>query len=138
MVRKFYFDTSIWLDLFENRDEPNLLKGTWARKLITKIISKDDKVVYSDLTLTELNDAGYSEYDIEELLKPLGKILIFLETTDKQLGKGTDLSAKRDVPKGDAIHALIARDSGADLVSLDKHFDLLSDIIKRYSSRELV
>jgi len=137
-VRKFYFDTSIWLDLFENRDEPNLLKGTWARKLITKIISKDDKVVYSDLTLTELNDAGYSEYDIEELLKPLGKILIFLETTDKQLGKGTDLSAKRDVPKGDAIHALIARDSGADLVSLDKHFDLLSDIIKRYSSRELV
>lgn len=137
-MRKFYFDTSIWLDLFENRDEPNLLKGTWARKLITKIISKDDKVVYSDLTLTELNDAGYSEYDIEELLKPLGKILIFLETTDKQLGKGTDLSAKRDVPKGDAIHALIARDSGADLVSLDKHFDLLSDIIKRYSSRELV
>ncbi len=26
-AKKFYFDTSIWLDFFENRDEPNLPKA---------------------------------------------------------------------------------------------------------------
>ena len=36
MNEKFYFDTSIWLDFFEDRNEPNLPKSDWARKLVTK------------------------------------------------------------------------------------------------------
>jgi len=35
---RYYLDTSIWIDLFEKRDEPNLPKGTWAQNLFDKII----------------------------------------------------------------------------------------------------
>jgi len=38
MEKRFYLDTSIWLGFFEERDEPNFPKGTWAKKLIKKII----------------------------------------------------------------------------------------------------
>ncbi len=54
MEKRFYFDTSIWLDFFENRDEPNFPKGTLAKKLIDKIIKEDWKIIYSDLNLMEL------------------------------------------------------------------------------------
>ena len=48
MADKYYFDTSIWLDFFEDRNEPNLPKSKWARELVNKIIENDDKVLYSD------------------------------------------------------------------------------------------
>ena len=83
MEKRFYFDTSIWLDFFENRDEPNRPKGTWAQKLMKKIISKNDKIVYSDLTIIELNNTGYSSYDFEYLLELLKHSLIFVEATDE-------------------------------------------------------
>ena len=138
MERRFYFDTSIWLDFFEKRDEVNLPKSTWARRLISKIISKNDKIVYSDLTVIELGEAGYSNYDLEELFKSLALVLIFVEATDKQLGRSKDLSLKRKVPHKDALHALIARDNGAVLVTLDHHFKNMEDIIKPYRTNELI
>ena len=138
MEKRFYFDTSIWLDFFENRDEANLPKGTWAKKLISKIISKNDKIVYSDLAVIELGEAGYSDYDLEELFRSFGNLLIFVEATDKQLGKSKDLAFKRKVPRKDALHALIARDNGAVLVTLDHHFRSLQDIVKSYRTNELL
>ena len=59
MQRKYYFDTSIWLDFFEKRDEPNFPKGTWAKELINKIIKEDDKILFSDNNLLELINIGY-------------------------------------------------------------------------------
>jgi len=49
MTEKYYLDTSIWLDLFENRNEPNLPKGELAHKLFNKITENNDKLFYSDL-----------------------------------------------------------------------------------------
>lgn len=37
MAERFYFDTSIWLDFLEKRDEPNLPKSAWVKDLIEKI-----------------------------------------------------------------------------------------------------
>ncbi|MEK6824380.1 MAG: PIN domain-containing protein, partial [Nanoarchaeota archaeon] len=138
MEKRFYFDTSVWLDFFENRDEPNLPKGAWARKLISKIISKNDRILYSDLTIIELEEGGYSRYELDSLIMPLRKILIFLEATDKQIGISKDLSLKRKIPRKDALHALIARDSRAVLVTLDHHFKQITDIIVSYRTNELL
>lgn len=137
-MKKYYFDTSIWLDLFENRDEPNLPKGRWAKELIEKIIAEDSKIVYSDNNIYEFNAIGYSSEDIRNKLQPLKAILIFAESTEKQIRKSKDLSLKRDVPKRDALHALIARDNKAILVTLDKHFQKLHDIIKPKNTKELI
>ena len=130
MTKKYYLDTSIWLDFFENRNEPNLPKGDWAHKLLNKITENNDKAIYSDIVILELGVAGYQSHEIEKLFEKIKQILIFVESTEKQARKAKDLASKRDIPKGDALHALIARDNKATLVTLDNHFKKLLDITK--------
>ena len=134
----YYLDTSIWLDFFENRDEPNLPKGTWARELVNKVIKDGNKILFSDNNILELINIGYSEFEIEKLLQSLKPIITFIESTEKETGKAKDLAQKRDVPKRDALHALIARDNNAILITLDNHFKKLIDITKFHSPREFI
>lgn len=138
MVEKYYLDTSIWLDFFEDRDEPNLPKGRWAHELLKKITNSDAKAVYSDHNIFELGLAGYSSFEIDDMFKPIKPILLFVESTQKQIGKARDLALKRNIPKGDALHALIARDNKAILVTLDKHFREVLDIIKPKRPQDLI
>ena len=136
--KRYYLDTSIWLDFIENRDEPNMPKGDWAKKLIKKIIEEDSRIILSDANMLELNDVGYSQYDIEDILNPLDKIILFIEADAHQIGKARDLSERRKVPKRDALHAILARDNSAILVTLDAHFKELDDISKTYTSKDLI
>ena len=138
MTEKYYFDTSILLDFIEDRDEPNLPKGEWAHELINKIIKMDAKLLYSDHNLIELEVAGYSSYEIDNIFSKIKSILVFVESTEKQFGKAKDLSLKRNIPKGDALHSLIARDNKAILVTLDKHFRKLEDIAKPNRPQDLI
>lgn len=138
VLKEFYFDTSIWLDFIEGRDEPNFPKGTWAKKLINKIIKHDCKILFSDNNMLELINIGYLEYEIEEILNTLKPIIKYVESTEKQVGRAKDLAQKRDIPKRDALHALIARDNHAILITLDNHFKKLIDIIKPHSPREFI
>ena len=86
----------------------------------------------------ELGVAGYQPYEIEELFEKIKPILIFVESTEKQTRKAKDLASKRDVPKGDALHALIARDNKAILITLDNHFKKLLDIIKPKRPQDII
>lgn len=138
MTEKYYPDTSIWLDFFENRNEPNLPKGDWAHKLLDKITEKDDKIIYSDIIILELGVVGYQPHEIEKLFDKIKPILIFVESTEKQARRAKELSSKRDIPKGDALHALIARDNKATLITLDNHFKKLLDITKPKRPQDLI
>lgn len=138
MAKRFYFDTSIWLDLFENRDEPNFPKGTWARELIKNIAGDEHELVYSDLNLIELEEIGYSYYELENLLKSFSLLLIFIESNSNQIKRAKDLSAKRLVPRKDALHALIARDNECILITFDNHFQSLKDIIIPHKTNEFI
>lgn len=139
MNKKYYFDTSIWLDLFENRDEEHLPKGKYAWELMKKIIVEDAVIVYSDFIITELIEGyGYPPYKAEALFQPFQRIIFFVYSTEKQNTKAQDLSAKRKIPFGDALHAFIARDCQAQLVTRDKDFQKLIDIILTKKPEELI
>ncbi|MBI4439897.1 PIN domain-containing protein [Candidatus Woesearchaeota archaeon] len=138
MARKYYLDTSIWLDFFEDRNEPNIPKGEWARKLLAKVTENNDKIVYSDIIVLELGIAGYSPHEIEGLFREIGPILLFTESTEKQVRKAKDLSNKRNLPQGDALHALISRDCRATLVTLDRHFKKLLDIAEPTMPQDII
>ena len=138
MDEKFYFDTSIWLDFLEKRNEPNLPKGEWAKKLVERIINSNNKILFSDVNMLELGGVGYSEFEIEELIEGFQGLLIYIESSESEIGKARDLSQKRDVPKQDALHALIARDNKSILVTLDSHFKKLEDISKPHSPKEFI
>src|SRR3989344_5482833 len=111
MEKRFYFDTSIWLDFFENRNEPNLPKGDFTTKLINNISNNNFKIVYSEVVKNELIAMGYSHYDVDYLFSPLKEMLRYIESNNKQFGKAKDLSKKRKIPIFDALHSILARDS---------------------------
>jgi len=138
MGERYYFDTSIWLDFFENRDEPNFPKGKWVQEFVERIIEANGKIVYSDLVLVELQVGGYSSFEVEVLFKQLKSVLVFIESTEKFQRKAKDLAGKRNVPKGDALHALLAREAKATLISFDRHFKELQDIVKTKKPQEVM
>ncbi len=138
MFEIYYFDTGIWLDFFENRDEPNIPKGKWAKTLIEKIIEENGRIVLSEVIKNEMITLKYSRYEIDELFFPFSKLLVNIYSTKKQFRRAKDLSKKRKIPIFDALHALIARDNRAIMVSLDKHFDKLLDIVKYRKPYELI
>ncbi len=138
MTKNYYLDTSIWLDFFEDRDEPNFSKGKLTHKLLNKIIKEDSKIIYTNLIFKEMRDFGYTYFELKYLFKPFNKILIYTRPTKKQYGKAKDLAAKRKVPLVDAIHALIARDNKAVLITRDHHFKRLLDITKSKRPEDLI
>lgn len=136
-MAKYYLDTCIWLDFFDERDEPHLAKGRLARKLIERIINNNDRITYSIIILKEMSSGGHDFYDCKRIFAPLKRILVFCQARDFQYRKAKDIANKRDVPIADAVHAIIARDNGAILVSRDRHFKKLKDIVIAKSPEEI-
>ena len=91
MRKRFYFDTSIWLDFLEDRNESNMPKSDWAKELVKKINSKGDDILFSDNNMIELVQLGYSEFEIDELFKRLENNVIHVEATERQIGIAKDL-----------------------------------------------
>lgn len=134
----YYIDTCIWLDFFEDRNEPDFLKTDIAHDLLARIIKDGDVILVSDIVIAELESVGYSRYEIEAFFRPLRALVVFVESSDKDFGIARDLAAKRSVPRGDALHALIARRHKAAFISYDTDFQKLRDIIRTHAPREFV
>ncbi len=125
-MNNYYLDTSIWLDYSELREE----NGEKALRLIISLIIDNAIIIYSDLILKELRNVLLTETEINNLLgiaRPdnIKRVHIFKE----QLTEAKKIAKQRDVPLGDAIHVVVARDNEAILVSRDKDFDKLRDIV---------
>lgn len=134
-MRSYYFDTSIWLDYYLKREE----NGEAARKLILKIVKEGDIIVYSDLTLRELKKLEIFESEINEMLriaKPDN--LKRVHSTKEQREEAKSLALKRKISKGDALHAILARDNETQLVSRDQDFEKLKDVVRAKLPEEII
>jgi len=121
MVR-CYLDTCIWRDYFENRSDRFRPLGEWAFALIKNILNEEGIILYSDLIEDELK-MTYSETEIKNLLSIAPKeILIKINSSPKQLKEAVLYSKKFNIPKKDALHAILASDNDAILITRDKHF----------------
>ena len=138
MAEKYLIDTSIWVDLYEDRkgyqNEP---LGDFAFKLFCKIKAKEDKIVITDLTIREL-EMNYSIEEIKGIMKPFEDILEKLVASKEQRDEAKKLAEERKVPKGYALHAVLARDNKFILVSRDKHFKELTDISEHHKPEEII
>ena len=83
-------------------------------------------------------ETRYSADEIRGLMLPFSKILEKTELSSEQEKEAGIISQKRNLPKGDAIHAILARDNKAILVSRDKHFQLLKDICIVMKPEEII
>ena len=136
MVKKYYFDTSIWIDIYDKRG----YNGEIALQLMKKIIIENSFVIYSDMNITEFGDVGLSTFEINQMLsiaKP--DHIKRVHPTRDQIIEAKRLAKQRNVPRGDALHAVLARDHGAQIVATDmKDFNKLKDVTRMKKPEELV
>jgi hypothetical protein len=130
---KFYLDTSIWIDFYEDRkgynDEPI---GEYAWKLLSMIMSESHQIVLSNINLFELQKY-FSAEDINGMFRQFENIIIKVFHTKEQFILAGKISAERNVPRGDVLHALISKDNSAIFIARDHHFRLLIDITEYYT-----
>jgi predicted nucleic acid-binding protein len=128
MAEKYLIDTSIWIDFYEDRKgfqgEP---LGDFAFKLLARIKAKQNKIVITDLTIREL-EMNYTLPEINGMMKAFEGILDKMIASQEQRNEAKKIAEERNVPKGDALHAILARDNKLILISRDKHFKQLTDI----------
>ncbi len=138
MAEKYYVDTSIWIDLVEDRrgynDEP---LGDYALQLFVMIKAKKHKMVITDLLIREL-ESNYSLEAINGMMLPFQKIMEKVFVTKEQRDEAKRIAEERNLPPGDVLHAIVARDNNYILVTRDKHFKELGDITKHYKPEEII
>ena len=124
-MRYFYFDTSIWLDVYEKRGR----NGEVAFEFLTKIIDEDSLVLFSNLIISELKNLGYSKETIIDVIKILPyENVRKIEISRSQLDEAKKVSLIKEIPKKDALHAILCRDNYAQLISRDAHFNKIKYI----------
>ncbi len=137
-MKKFYLDTSIWIDIYEDRrgfhNEP---LGKYGLKLLYQIKNKGYILVISDILLIEL-EGRYSLAEINGMFKFFEDHIEKVKSTTEQTGEARKLSNNRNVPMGDALHAILARDNELILITRDNDFKKLKDISKFSKPEEFI
>jgi predicted nucleic acid-binding protein len=118
---RYYIDTCVWIDFVEDE--------SYAVNVFLKIITDEDIVLMSRIIAKEF--FRYKKYEnIASLVKILDSknLIENVSIYSVQENEATILSKDRDIPEPDALHAILARDNDAVLVTRDKHFLKLKDI----------
>ena len=136
MTKKYYMDTNIFRDYYENRVDKFKPLGSFANKLFQRIIKENNKVIISDITESELK-VVYTEEEIQNILASLKQeqLIEHIKISERQVKEAINLSKEKNVPFADAAHAILARDNDAILVTRDKDFNKLFHI-KEYKKPE--
>ena len=99
MLNEYLIDTSIWIDLYENRESKKERLGDHAFRLLLIIKAKGEIIVITDFLIREL-EMNYSIAEINGLMKPFEKILKKMVTKDKQREEARRIAKERNVPPG--------------------------------------
>ena len=133
MNNKFWFDTCIWRDFYENRfSKIGRPLGEYATRLFMKILKDKDKILFSEALILELK-RDYGEKDVNDMLNLLflNKTLERIEITKEEHLEAKKLSQERNIPYIDCLNAIHARNHKAMMISQDDHyFKNLIDITK--------
>lgn len=136
MVR-YYLDTSIYRDYFENRSDRFRPLGEWALALLKKIVAEEHELIISHLVIDELRK-DYSTEKVKDLFKWLESFLVWVEATPNQMHESARICKQCKVPFGDALHAVLARDNEAIMVTRDHHFEELQEVVMSCKPEDLI
>ena len=138
MPEKYYIDTSIWMDLYEDRkghcDEP---LGDYAWKLLSMIKAKGNVLVISDLLLREL-EGFYSLAEVNGMMKLFEHVIEKVVAIPAQRMEAKNIAQERNIPPGDCLHAILARDHQLILITRDNDFRKLGEMAKYYKPEEII
>ena len=130
----YYLDTSILLDYYEKRGK----NGELAFQLIQKINQEKGVIFISDIHIRELKALDYLSEEIQKIFIITKPSSFLVHITKIEAQEARMLSLKRKVPFLDVLHAILARNNEALLISTDKHFESLKDICSFKKPEELI
>jgi len=137
-MRRYYIDTCIWRDYFEDRRDKFRPLGEWALRMLRAIIEDNDIILYSEIVEDELRKA-YSQKEITDIFSLVPpEIFIKVEISENQRKEAFYLSRKLKMFFKDVLHAVLARDNNALLVSRDKHFYELQEYVEIKRPEDLI
>ena len=133
MAKKYWLDTCIWRDFYEDRfSKAGNPLGKYASDAFIKIMKNKEVIPNSESLVWELKK-DYDEKDINDMLNILflSKVLIRVEITKEEHLEACNLSEQRKIPFVDCLNAIEARNHKAIVVSQDEHFTKnLSNVVK--------
>ena len=130
---RLYIDTSIWLDVFFRRGN----HGNIAFHLFQKALRMNTEVVVSDLVIKELRRLGLPTDKIIGIFHSLKPVIRHIHMSRGQVQEAKRLAKALRIPGGDALHAILARDCAAVMVTRDRHFSRLA-IVPVQKPEELI
>lgn len=137
MAKRFYVDTAIWRDYWEDRSDRFQKLGEIAEKFFERAIAEGWIIIYSDIVVAELLNC-FTYEELMEIFSIVNTILCRVEGTEKQAKEAQRISDTRNIPPGDAMHAILAKAHNAVVVTRDKHFTRLRDIAEWKRPEELL
>jgi len=137
MKQRFYLDTAIWRDYFEDRKDRFQPLGEFAFQFLKNCESHSCEVLYSSLVVNELK-AEYTSDEIQGILAPFRKYLVEVQIVPEQLKEAQGVNSRlKDTHLADILHAILARDNGAIMITRDKHFEALASIVEVLKPEEV-
>ena len=139
-MARYYIDTSIWRDLLEDRRDNIKPLSEFAFQLIQKIFKERHEIVFSKALELELLERFTKKQIYELILDEFIKknLVVYTKPNNLQLKEAKSLSAIGDIPFNDILHAILARDSSAIIVTRDRHFEELKHIVKIKTPEEII
>ncbi|MEW6294983.1 MAG: PIN domain-containing protein [Candidatus Diapherotrites archaeon] len=110
--------------------------GEFAFQFLNNCIKHNCKIIYAEPVLFELR--LFPKEFVEEMFSYFKDILIEAPATTKQTIEAKQIAEKRDLPFNDVFHAVIARDNKALMITRDKQFEELSDIVESKKPEEVI
>ena len=123
MAQKFYLDTCIWRDYFEDRKDGIRPLGEFAFQFLKKSKGEKSVILVSDIVLGELAKE-LSEDHVKTMFSGFEEIVVFINHSKGQAQEARVLLKKFEYafPFADILHCILARDEGAVMMTRDKHF----------------
>lgn len=139
---KIYLDTSIYLDYWQNRADKMRPLGEFAFSLMKEAIKCRFLILISNEVLKELEKVtGFSEEKVWNTilssLKEANKIAI-VKINLNQIKESEKIAKQKNIPKADALHAVLSRDNDAILISRDYHHDSVREIAEVMKPEEIL
>ncbi|MDP1696090.1 MAG: PIN domain-containing protein, partial [archaeon] len=97
---------------------------------------KKARIVITDLLIKELS-SYYSVEKMNGMVKLFEKLIDGIIVKEDEYKEASEISKNRNIPLGDVIHAIIARNHNLILIARDKHFLKLKDISPSLKPEEI-
>jgi len=132
MQKKFYPDTLVWRDYYEDRRDGIRPLGEFAFRFLKWCAEKGHVLLVSDTVVMELN-VYFPEEKVKQIFSSFESSIQNVVATQEQISEAKTewIKRNRELPLKDVIHVVVAKHHNAVLISRDRHLlDELSEIVE--------